>query len=651
MHGAPRNTLEMLQFLVNILLLIGAEALLVSGQKGNGCGHTILGPTSGTLTSLNYPGTYPNHTQCDWVIRVPRGHTLRLFFGDFDLEQSESCSNGSLTIADGTGAIFQGPLCGYLDASGRNMSVNSSQVTVRFISTTHRSGRGFLLSYSSNEHPDLISCLHKGTHFTSQHFSVFCPAGCKNVTGDVWGQYEAGYRDTSVLCKASVHAGVLYDSQGGRITVRQERGMTLYESSFSNGILSRTGSLSDRKLLFSRDCDGQLLVVAVNASSVWEEAYVVGQHKLWSSGRRNAAGQPIAWAASVEDSAPWLEVQLKEKSTITGIVTKGTSAFFMKSYILLYSKDHKNWKTFRSGSTEDMKVFEAHSDGHMTVFNSLFPPVVARYLQLWPQKWHVRASAHVQVLGCPMAPVLRPRSGTKMMQPTEKLPLELFSTESPVVIVSSGQSMSQSMIVAVGVALGLLLCVACLLTGLCWRRRKRTSQMKSCSLDKGDPGFFVKTFSDSELMSYPLGRNIHESLPRPPLNEYAEPDMLSGASKWSSTFRPPVEEDYTIPFMRNHYDTPGKLPEYAEPLCPEPEYATPFSEQVPDTSIALPLDMLQKFKHHACQGFRTSVTQAAYDSPSQGAPANSYNTSLSFPSSPRRTSTVYTEPQTLDPLL
>lgn len=29
--------------------------------------------------------------------------------------------------------------------------------------------------------------------------SVYCPAGCKNVTGDVWGNSEQGYRDVSTL--------------------------------------------------------------------------------------------------------------------------------------------------------------------------------------------------------------------------------------------------------------------------------------------------------------------------------------------------------------------------------------------------------------------------------------------------------------------
>lgn len=66
--------------------------------SGNGCGHTVLGTESGTLASQSYPGTYPSNTWCKWRLRVPEGRTLRLLFGDFDIESSPDCSNGSLVI-------------------------------------------------------------------------------------------------------------------------------------------------------------------------------------------------------------------------------------------------------------------------------------------------------------------------------------------------------------------------------------------------------------------------------------------------------------------------------------------------------------------------------------------------------------------------
>ena len=65
---------------------------------GDGCGHTVLGPESGTLTSINYPHTYPNSTVCEWEIRVKMGERIRIKFGDFDIEDSDSVSNTQLTL-------------------------------------------------------------------------------------------------------------------------------------------------------------------------------------------------------------------------------------------------------------------------------------------------------------------------------------------------------------------------------------------------------------------------------------------------------------------------------------------------------------------------------------------------------------------------
>lgn len=54
---------------------------------------------------------------------------------------------------------YIGPLCGQLAASDKHMLVNSSEVTVHFVSGTHRSGRGFLLSYTTNQHPGITNWL------------------------------------------------------------------------------------------------------------------------------------------------------------------------------------------------------------------------------------------------------------------------------------------------------------------------------------------------------------------------------------------------------------------------------------------------------------------------------------------------------------
>lgn len=62
----------------------------------------MLGPSSGTLSSLGYPGTYPNHTVCEWEISVPQGRRLHFRFADLDIEDN-NCQVNYLRIYDGVG--------------------------------------------------------------------------------------------------------------------------------------------------------------------------------------------------------------------------------------------------------------------------------------------------------------------------------------------------------------------------------------------------------------------------------------------------------------------------------------------------------------------------------------------------------------------
>ncbi|XP_076016809.1 discoidin, CUB and LCCL domain-containing protein 1 [Genypterus blacodes] len=635
-----------------VWITVCACALGVRGQDGNGCGHTLLGAESGTLATQNYPGTYPSHAWCTWRLRVPEGRTLRLLFGDIDIETSPECSNGSLMITASDGASSLGPVCGKLEASLRNVTFTSNEVTVAFSSGSHRSGRGFLLSYTTDLNPDLVSCLHRGSHFTLQQFSAFCPAGCKDVAGDVWGNSEQGYRDTSVLCKAAIHAGAASDSLGGRVTVSRGRSLTLYESTFANGILSKMGSLSEKKLLFSRECNNVLVVSGVNASSFSGEKDRNG----------DSADEFLHWETERNDPNPWLELELSDRRTITGIITMGSNEFYAESYILHFSKDRKNWKLYKDPLSREKKVFAAHSDGHLRVLNSLSPPAVARFVRLQPLSWHGRAAARVKVLGCAVAKVT-PRSRQAGETPSIKVdfgtsPPTSNPTESAVVVKETRPGSSQAVMVAVGVVLGLIMCISCLMAGVWWKRRKKDLQMK-CSLPpiacQSFPGKSIPC-THSELISYPLERSVHDALPNPPLNDYAEPGVAAIGQKVGSTFRPGSNEGYTAPFTFNHYDTPGNLPEYAEPLPPEPEYATPFSDQALESNLAGAAGGAHGHTHRLpmqapITATRTALRHARYDCPSHRVLSNGYCTPALHAHGPRPASVVYAEPKSCDALL
>lgn len=44
---------------------------------------------------------------------------------------------------------------------------------------------------------------------------------------------------TSLLCKAAIHAGIITDELGGQINLLQSKGISHYEGILANGVLSR----------------------------------------------------------------------------------------------------------------------------------------------------------------------------------------------------------------------------------------------------------------------------------------------------------------------------------------------------------------------------------------------------------------------------
>ncbi|XP_029420670.1 discoidin, CUB and LCCL domain-containing protein 1 isoform X1 [Nannospalax galili] len=233
--------------LLVLLLAVCSPLRLQAKEPGDGCGYIVTSQDSGTMTSKNYPGTYPNHTVCEKTITVPKGKRLIVKLGDLNIE-SKTCTSDYLLFTSSTDQY--GPYCGSW-AVPKELWLNSNEVTVRFQSGSHISGRGFLLAYASSDHPDLITCLERGSHYSEGKYSKFCPAGCKDMAGDISGNVKDGYRDTSLLCKAAIHAGIITDELGGQINVLQSKGISHYEGILANGVLSRHGSLSEKRFLFT----------------------------------------------------------------------------------------------------------------------------------------------------------------------------------------------------------------------------------------------------------------------------------------------------------------------------------------------------------------------------------------------------------------
>uniref|UniRef100_A0A670XYP8 Discoidin, CUB and LCCL domain containing 1 n=1 Tax=Pseudonaja textilis TaxID=8673 RepID=A0A670XYP8_PSETE len=369
-------------------------------QIGDGCGSIVIYRDSGTLTSKNYPRTYPNHTVCEKKIQVPHGKQLILKIGDLDIE-SQKCEFNYLIIYNST--TVYGPYCGNVPIP-KEIILDFHEVTIRFESRSHVSGRGFLLSFTSSDHPDLITCLERGSYYTELEYSRYCPPGCRDIIGDISGNIIEGYRDTSFLCKSAIHAGIIADEVGGQINVVQLKGKNRYQSILANGILSQDGSLSNKRFIFNSNGGGDALNIQMTASSSWNEINEVGDLVEWSPQKAWLKVPGPSWAANQSNHQQWLEIDLGEKIRITGIRTAGSTVlhfnYYVKTFVVNYKNNNTKWRTYKRILSNEEKVFKANSNHGDVVRNNFIPPIVARFLRIIPQTWYKRIALKVELIGC-----------------------------------------------------------------------------------------------------------------------------------------------------------------------------------------------------------------------------------------------------------
>ncbi|XP_039600800.1 discoidin, CUB and LCCL domain-containing protein 2 [Polypterus senegalus] len=610
-------------FFISTLAIIVVNSRTTRAQKGDGCGYTVLGHNSGTLSSINYPQTYPNNTVCEWEIRVGAGEQILFKFGDFDIEDSNSCHFNYLRIYDniGPGRKEIGKYCGLGVKWDKMIESSGNEVTIQFMSGTHKSGRGFLLSYSTSAHPDLITCLDKGSHFSEPEFSKFCPAGCLTTFGEISGTIPDGYRDSSLLCMAGIHAGVVSNLLGGQINVVSSKGIPYYESALANNVTSVGGSLSTSLFTFKTSgCYGTLGLESgvvrnsqITSSSFLQWDDLIGHQTVWGPERARLRKPGPSWAALNADGNQWLQIDLKKERKVTGIITTGSTVpdyyFYVSAYRVLYSEDGETWKTFREASSEQDKIFQGNVNYFQEVRNNFIPPIEARYIRINPVQWHQKIALKLELLGClpflgraPFHPP-PPKHGTDFpvqLDQTTFTPEIRNTTVTP----SGTKDITLGAVLVPVLVMTLTILILIIVCTWHWKSRKKTAEgtydipywdrtgwwkgMKHFLPAKGGEGEECQIRYSSSEVSHLGAREVGPVLQTEPA-EYAQPLVsgLVGTLRQRSTFKPEdsIDHDYSDP---DPYDAPlqGIYHAYAEPLpASGPEYATPI---IMDVSSHLP---------------------------------------------------------------
>ncbi|XP_067402744.1 discoidin, CUB and LCCL domain-containing protein 1 [Emydura macquarii macquarii] len=604
--GGPRAAGPAL--LALLLLGLSAPPRLQAEKLGDGCGHMVVYQDSGTLASKNYPGTYPNYTVCEKKIQVPQGKRLILKIGDLDIE-SQKCESSYLTIL--SSSTLHGPYCGNMMPVPKEIILDTNEATIHFESGSHVSGRGFLLSYASSDHPDLITCLERANYHVKSEYSRYCPAGCRDIAGDISGNIVEGYRDTSLLCKSAIHAGVIADELGGQINVIQQKGVSRYEGVLANGILSQDGSLSDKRFVFtSNGCnkslnleDGFIPNSHITATSSWEEANEIGETIQWSPDKAWLQLQGLSWASNHSSHREWLEIDLGEKKRITGIRTTGSTMlnfnFYVKTFIMNYKSNNSKWRPYKRILSNEEKVFQGNSNYGDIVRNNFIPPIVTRYVRIIPQTWHQRIALKVELIGCRIIQANNSFTHPMWQRPSQSTGTAVGKEDRTITepIPSEETSLGLKLTaIVVPVLVGLCLF---LLSGICVYAAIRKRETKGDSYGSSDAQNtgcwkqikqpFVRHQSTEFTISYNNEKETPQKLDliTSDMADYQQPLMIGTGmvTRKGSTFRPMDTEDEEkkgSSEIENHYHCPHRTSrhEYALPLTnQEPEYATPIVER------------------------------------------------------------------------
>ncbi|XP_073432044.1 discoidin, CUB and LCCL domain-containing protein 1 [Dendrobates tinctorius] len=625
------------------LLWLTAPALLLAETPVGGCGHIVSNEESGTITSKNYPGTYPNYTQCTVTIRVPMGKSLYVKMADLDIE-SPDCESAYLKIYKGSSDEEVASYCGNQNTASKELYLDTNEVRVRFESGFHVSGRGFLLNFASSDHPDLITCLARSNHFKETEYSRFCPVGCRDVEGDISGDVHEGYRDTSLLCKAAVHAGVIADELGGQIHLTHYKGASRYSGVQANGILSKDGSLSDRRFVFNRlDCSTSLTggheTDKFSATSSWEWSSETGEMTQWSPEKAQLNSPGVSWASSHQSVREWLAIDLGDKRKITGIVTTGSTLpnfnFFVTSYIINYKRDGSKWRTYKGALSSEEKVFAGSSDFQGHTRNNFIPPIVARIVRIIPRTWNQRIALKVELMGCGLAQSHNSSTHPMWKKPNEKERKTVIKEEKNITEpVPSEESDFGWKLIAIFLTLALVVCVFIAVICICIARRKRLKtdtyktedQSTGCWKQQEQP--FTRQQSTEYTISYNSDKDILQKfdLVKCDTEDYGQSLMIGTGTvtRKGSTFKP-MDTDNKDTFggqdKETHYDCPLRTNEYALPLTyPEPEYATPIIERhimrdctfSPDSGYNVPVVSLDR--KHSFSAVSFSMSSSAENS-------------------------------------
>uniref|UniRef100_A0A8C2BPP6 ferroxidase n=1 Tax=Cyprinus carpio TaxID=7962 RepID=A0A8C2BPP6_CYPCA len=101
---------------------------------------------------------------------------------------------------------------------------------------------------------------------------------------------------------------------------------------------------------------------------------------------------------------PVFQVDFQRPVVISKVATQGAKQFlshnFVLNYTISYSTDKKKWTFYKGDSDTVRKTFEGNSEAYDTKENIFFPPLIGRYVRLYPLHSYNYPTVRLEYYGC-----------------------------------------------------------------------------------------------------------------------------------------------------------------------------------------------------------------------------------------------------------
>uniref|UniRef100_A0A8C7ILX6 ferroxidase n=1 Tax=Oncorhynchus kisutch TaxID=8019 RepID=A0A8C7ILX6_ONCKI len=118
--------------------------------------------------------------------------------------------------------------------------------------------------------------------------------------------------------------------------------------------------------------------------------------------RLNNQGKYNAW--STDKTGSWIQVDFQRPVVISQVATQGAkqmfSSHYMVNYTISYSTDKRKWIYYKGDSNEFRMTFTGNEEAHQVKVNTLFPPLIGRFIRLHPLHSHNSPMVRMEYYGC-----------------------------------------------------------------------------------------------------------------------------------------------------------------------------------------------------------------------------------------------------------